>query len=161
MPKPVFKYNDLKDIILLNIELLKKLDKEIIFNFNSEQTAKFNFDYEQISRVVFNLIKNSIESLREKGQKTANFNKNIDIEIQDHIDYISLTIIDTGLGFKNINTKELTKPYFTTKLDGTGLGLSIVSKIINDHNGAIFFMNIKNEQKFKLSFINKLWLAKF
>mgnify|MGYP001974787345 CR=1 FL=1 len=152
MPKPVFKYNDLKDIILLNIELLKKLDKEIIFNFNSEQTAKFNFDYEQISRVVFNLIKNSIESLREKGQKTANFNKNIDIEIQDHIDYISLTIIDTGLGFKNINTSELTKPYFTTKTDGTGLGLSIVSKIINDHNGVIKFTNINNGAKIEIKF---------
>ncbi len=152
MPKPVFKYNDLKDIILLNIELLKKLDKEVIFNFNSEKSAKFNFDYEQISRVVFNLIKNSIESLREKGPKTPNFNKNIDIEIQDHIDYISLTIIDTGLGFKNINTSELTKPYFTTKTDGTGLGLSIVSKIINDHNGAIFFMNIKKGAKVQIKF---------
>ena len=35
MPKPVYKNNDLKDVILLNIELLKKLDKEIKFNFNS------------------------------------------------------------------------------------------------------------------------------
>ena len=95
----------------------------------------------KLSRVCFNLIKNSIESLKEKAKKT-NFNKNIDIEIIDHIDYISLTIIDTGLGFKNIKTSELTKPYFTTKTDGTGFGLSIVSKIINDHNG-IFFLNMK------------------
>ena len=152
MPKPVFKYNDLKDIILLNIELLKKLDKDIVFSFNSKKSTKFNFDYEQINRVVFNLIKNSIESLREKGPKTANFNKNINIEIQDQIDYISLTIIDTGLGFKNINTSELTKPYFTTKTDGTGLGLSIVSKIINDHNGVISFMNIKNGAKVQIKF---------
>ena len=27
MPKPVYKNNDLKDVILLNIEFLKKLDK--------------------------------------------------------------------------------------------------------------------------------------
>ncbi len=152
MPKPVFKYNDLKDVILLNIELLKKLDKDVIFDFNSKKSIKFNFDYEQISRVVFNLIKNSIESLREKGLKTANLNKNINIEIQDHIDYISLTIIDTGLGFKNINKSELTKPYFTTKTEGTGLGLSIVSKIINDHNGLISFMNLKNGAEVQIKF---------
>ena len=29
MPKPVYKDNNLKDVILLNIELLKKLDKKL------------------------------------------------------------------------------------------------------------------------------------
>ncbi len=152
MPKPVYKNNDLKEIILLNIELLKKLNKEIHFNFVSKKSIRFKFDYEQISRVCFNLIKNSIESLEEKCQKTANFNKNIDIEIADHIDYISLTIIDTGLGFKNIKTSELTKPYFTTKTDGTGLGLSVVSKIINDHNGIITFTNLNDGAKVEIRF---------
>ncbi len=152
MPKPVYKDNDLKDVILLNIELLKKVDKEINFNFNSEKSFRFKFDYEQISRVCFNLFKNSIESLIEKCKKTPNSVKNIDIEIVEHIDYISLSIIDTGLGFKNINISELTKPYFTTKTDGTGLGLSIVSKIINDHNGIITFVNLKDGAKIEIKF---------
>ncbi len=152
MPKPVYKNNNLKDVILLNIELLKKLDKTINFNFNSEKSLNFKFDFEQISRVCFNLIKNSIESLKEKRQKNPDFIKNINIEIKDQIDYISLTIIDTGLGFKNINTSELTKPYFTTKADGTGLGLSIVSKIINDHNGVITFTNLIEGAKVEIKF---------
>ncbi len=144
MPKPVYKKNNLRDIIELNIELLKKLDHSIKFSINGEKSIIFKFDYEQISRVCFNLIKNSIESLKEKVKKTNNYEKKIDIEIIKHIDYISLKIIDTGIGFKNINTSDLTKPYFTTKTDGTGLGLSIVSKIINDHNGTIKFSNISN-----------------
>ena len=152
MPKPVYKTNDLNSVILLNIELLKKLDKKINFNFNSNKTVKFKFDYDQINRVCFNLIKNSIESLREKEQKTPNSNKNINIEIRDDIDYILFTIIDTGLGFRNIDTSELTKPYFTTKADGTGLGLSIVSKIINDHNGIISFSNLDNGAKVEIIF---------
>ncbi len=152
MPKPVYKNNDLRDIVTLNIELLKKLDKEINFKFNSKKSFKFKFDFEQINRACFNLIKNSIESVTEKCQKTPNSNKNIDIEILEHIDYISLTIIDTGLGFKNIKTSELTKPYFTTKTNGTGLGLSIVSKIINDHNGTINFSNIDEGAKVEIKF---------
>ncbi len=152
MPKPVYKKNNLKDVINSNIELLRKLDNEIKFNFNSTNSINFNFDYEQISRVCFNLIKNSVESIREKQQKTANSIKNINIEIVDHIDYISLTITDTGIGFKNIKTSELTKPYFTTKSDGTGLGLSIVSKIVNDHNGVISFLDIKNGAKIEIKF---------
>ena len=152
MPKPVYKTNDLNSVILLNIELLKKLDKKINFNFNSNKIVRFKFDYDQINRVCFNLIKNSIESLREKEQKTPNSNKNINIEIRDDIDYILFTIIDTGLGFRNIDTSELTKPYFTTKADGTGLGLSIVSKIINDHNGIISFSNLDNGAKVEIIF---------
>ena len=131
----------------------KKLnDNEINFNLISKKSITFKFDYEQISRVCFNLIKNSVESLREKAQKKANSDKNIDIEIIEHIDYISFTIIDTGIGFKNIKISELTKPYFTTKADGTGLGLSIVSKIINDHNGVITFINLNNGAKVEIKF---------
>jgi Signal transduction histidine kinase involved in nitrogen fixation and metabolism regulation len=152
MPKPIYKENDLRDVILLNIELLKKLDKDINFNFNSSKSIIFNFDYDQINRVCFNLMKNSIESINEKDKKGLDFVKNIDIEISDHIDYISLTFIDTGIGFKDLKTSELTKPYFTTKTDGTGLGLSIVSKIINDHNGIILFTNLDKGAKIEIKF---------
>ena len=152
MPKPIYKENSLKEVITINLELLKKMDKNINFSFNSKNSFKFKFDYNQISRVCFNLIKNSIESLKEKSKKTTNFDKNIDIEITEHIDYISLTIIDTGIGFKNIKTSELTKPYFTTKDYGSGLGLSIVSKIINDHNGVISFTNLNDGAKVEIKF---------
>ena len=120
-------------------------------NLRNDST-KFKFDFEQISRVCFNLIKNSIESLREKAKKDPNNIKNIDIEIIDQFDYISLKIIDSGLGFNNIKTSDLTKPYFTTKADGTGLGLSIVSKIINDHNGVIAFNNLDNGAEVNIKF---------
>ena len=36
-------------------------------------------------------------------------------------------MLDNGSGFKD--TKNITKPYFTTKKDGTGLGLPIVTKL--------------------------------
>ena len=96
-----------------------------------------------MSRVFFNLIKNSIESIQEKATKSKDFNKKIDIEINKINDYINIIIIDNGLGFVSQNTKDIIKPYYTTKQKGSGLGLSIVNKIINDHNGSIEFKTIQ------------------
>ena len=104
---------------------------------------KMNFDYEQFNRLFFNLIKNSVESIQEKAKKTNKFNKNIHIEIRRRRDYIIINLSDTGVGFKNKQTKDLIKPYFTTKKKGTGLGLAIVSKVISDHNGTILFNTVK------------------
>ena len=53
-------------------------------------------------------------------------------------------------GFKNKKTKDIIKPYYTTKEKGTGLGLSIVDKIINDHNGSIKFLNTNNGAKVQI-----------
>ena len=147
MPKPIFNQNDLIILMKDNIKLLRELDKTITIDFlNNSKEIFFSGDKEQLSRVFFNLIKNSIESIQQKTKKVSNFNKNITIELNDMGSHISLTINDNGVGFKNlnINIKEILNPYFTTKKEGTGLGLSIVNKIVNDHNGNIEFIS-KND----------------
>ncbi len=156
MPKPLFKKNNLYDILIYNIELLKKINKEIKFNFKfSNKNIIYYCDYEQISRVFLNLIKNSIESIIEKSKNTSNLSKIINIEIIERRDYININISDTGTGFGKIETKNLIKPYYTTKQKGSGLGLSIVNKIINDHNGSIKFLNRENGAKIEILLPNK------
>ncbi len=156
MPKPIFQNNDLVSLMIDNIQLLKELDISININFiNNNQKILFNCDKEQLSRVFFNLIKNSIESIHQKSEKVSNFNKNISIELNQTDDHINLTIDDTGIGFKNLDTdiKNILNPYFTTKQKGTGLGLSIVNKIINDHNGNIEFVSKNEGAKIKIIFL--------
>ena len=152
MPKPLIKNNDLIKVLDENINLLKKLDNSINFNINNKTGKKVitNFDNEQFNRLFFNLIKNSIESIQEKAKKTNKSLKNIDIEINQRRDYITVNLEDTGEGFKNKTTKDIIKPYYTTKEKGTGLGLSIVDKIINDHNGSIKFLNTNNGAKVQI-----------
>jgi len=141
MPKPLFRNNNLVDLLKLNVDLLKKIDESININLNYYKNDNLNFDcdYEQISRVIFNLIKNSIESIQEKVGKVGFFDKKIIIEIKRMEYYIEINIFDNGIGFSTGDKKEIIKPYYTTKKKGSGLGLSIVNKIINDHNGTIEF----------------------
>ena len=151
MPKPIFNKNKIVEIIKNNISLLREVDKSISIKFNcNKEDLLIKCDNEQISRVLFNLLKNSIESIQEKFNKSADFTKIIDIEIIDKNDYITLNITDNGTGFSNDIIKKITKPYFTTKPKGSGLGLSIVNKIINDHNGSIKFSSNDNGAKVEI-----------
>ena len=152
MPKPHIKKNDLIKIINENIDLLAKIDKSISINVinKTEKDVILNFDNEQFSRLFFNLIKNSIESIKEKVKKTNENLQNIDIEINQRRDYITINITDTGEGFKDKRTKDIIRPYYTTKEKGTGLGLAIVDKIIYDHNGSIKFLNTSNGAKVQI-----------
>ena len=152
MPKPLFKPNNLNNIINDNINLVNKFDKSINIRLVNQlpKEVVLNFDNEQFNRLFFNLIKNSVESIQEKAEKDSKTDKNIDIEIRQRRDYINVNILDTGTGFKNKKTKDIIKPYFTTKEKGTGLGLSIVDKIISDHEGSIKFLNHKNGAKIQI-----------
>tara|TARA_B100000787_G_scaffold2572_1_gene1936 strand:- start:972 stop:2753 length:1782 start_codon:yes stop_codon:yes gene_type:complete len=153
MPKPIFKNNNLVALIKDNIDLINELNKNITINFSSNNSdIVLNSDYEQLSRVFFNLIKNSIESIQEKSNDNINFKGKIDIVINDYLSYIEFSIIDNGLGFELFvdNIRDILNPYFTTKPKGTGLGLAIVNKIINDHNGLINFIPIKDGAKIEI-----------
>jgi len=156
MPKPILKDNDLVPLIKENINFIKELDRNISINFNvNMDEVILNSDNEQLSRVFFNMIKNSIESIQEKRSNNVSFKGKIDIFLNVTMSNIDFIIIDNGLGFGTFkdNIKDLLNPYFTTKEKGTGLGLAIVNKIINDHNGSIEFITIEDGAKIIIRFI--------
>jgi len=155
MPKPILKDNNLVIIIKDNINLLKELDDTIELNFKPlEENIFLNSDSEQLSRVVLNLIKNSIESIQEKKQNILNYKGKIEIELNDKGNYIVLMVKDNGVGFGVFkdNIKDILNPYFTTKEKGTGLGLAIVNKIINDHQGSLDFKSLENGAQTQIIF---------
>jgi len=156
MPKPILKDNNLVLLINDSINLINELDNKILINLNkSAGDVILNSDSEQLSRVFFNLIKNSIESIHDKKLTNVNFTGKIDITLNNNASNIDFIIIDNGLGFGLFedNVKDILNPYFTTKEKGTGLGLAIVNKIINDHNGSIDFIPIENGAKIQINFI--------
>jgi len=155
MPKPILKDNNLVSLIKDSIKLINELDNKILIDFKtSKSDILLNSDSEQLSRVFFNLIKNSIESIQDKKIDDVNLIGKIDISLNENVERINFIIVDNGIGFGIFadNIKDILNPYFTTKIKGTGLGLSIVNKIINDHNGKINFVSLDNGAKIEIIF---------
>ena len=139
MPLPILKKTNILEIVNRSIKFYKMSNKDLKIELKNSSKEKhfINGDNEQLHRVFLNLIKNSIEAIQEKKQKVTNLQGKINIEIIKNNEYIVIKMLDNGTGFND--TKNITKPYFTTKRDGTGLGLPIVTKIINEHKGDIHF----------------------
>ena len=152
MPKPVFKKVNLNSLIERSINLHKLSDADIKFQFSKlNSSITISGDEEQLNRVFINLIKNSIESINEKKIKNADFKGKINVDIKVDSDYIYVTIIDNGMGFKKVDKAKMLTPYYTTKKKGTGLGLAIVTKVINDHNATILFNSIEDGAKVEIT----------
>jgi two-component system nitrogen regulation sensor histidine kinase NtrY len=148
MPSPIFKKIEINLVIKRAVDFYKMFSKNEIHL--SSKKSIISGDEEQLYRVFINLIKNSEDSIVEKKEKNKLFKGKINIEIDDDIDYIKITLSDNGTGIKDIS--KIMTPYFTTKKDGTGLGLPIVSKIINEHKGEIIISNQNHGVKVLITF---------
>ncbi|OHC75004.1 MAG: hypothetical protein A3G18_02230 [Rhodospirillales bacterium RIFCSPLOWO2_12_FULL_58_28] len=89
---------------------------------------------EEIQQVFFNVIRNGIQAMEDKGV----------MEIAGRLEEgrcISIRISDTGKGISAKNLEKIFDPFFTTKGpdEGEGLGLYVVQKIINKYSGTIAF----------------------
>ena len=151
MPNPIKKSNNLKKLLQDTINLYKLSENKIIFDLNYKSTTDvFQFDLNQISRVLINIIKNSLESIHEKQELDKDLQGIVNIFVENNNDFIYITIEDNGVGFKT-TPKDLISPLTTTKQHGSGLGLSIVSKILHQHGGDLNFIEKSNGAKIKLS----------
>ncbi len=56
--------------------------------------------------------------------------------------FVSVTIVDTGVGMDEKMKSRVFEPWFTTKEFGTGLGLSVVYGVVQSHGG---FINLESE----------------
>ena len=103
-----------------NIKLTSRITQDEIF---------VNGDYNRLKQVFINIIKNSIESITDKGI----------IEINTHIlkDKYYIEITDNGCGMDEYTLSKIKELFFTTKVKGSGLGVSLSNEIIKAHNGTI------------------------
>ena len=94
-------------------------------------------DPNQLKQVLLNLIRNSAESIGERGKITLRAASGR-VSLGGHPTVVAiLEVVDTGKGIPADVQKRLFDPFYTTKPAGTGLGLSIAARIVEQHGGAL------------------------
>ncbi len=103
-------------------------------------------DVTQIHQVLLNLSVNARDAMLPKGGTLSISTKlvaNEDVRDQfpkaSALEYVLLTVTDTGMGMDDATRRRIFEPFFTTKErgKGTGLGLATVYGIVEGHNGFI------------------------
>jgi nitrogen fixation/metabolism regulation signal transduction histidine kinase len=92
-------------------------------------------DKHRMSQILSNIFINAIDAMEGKGLIEIR----TDLVKKRESHYCRLSIRDTGKGISKEEGPLVFTPYFTTKETGTGLGLPIVERIVNDHDGSIWF----------------------
>ncbi len=88
-------------------------------------------DTDQMKRVLINLVDNAIEATDKRGTVV------IATEFDRSQGRARLSVADDGPGIPPEDRDRLFVPHFSTKKRGSGLGLAIVSRIVQEHRGAI------------------------
>lgn len=130
-------HKELIDLEILMKEVVGFIGKEaehknidIVYNIDDE-ISSIESDRGQLQQVFLNIINNSIAAIKEKGVITISIK-------QPNIDFITVSIEDTGTGISADNLKHIFEPFFSTKGQfGTGLGLSITKEIVERIGGTI------------------------
>ncbi len=109
--------------------------------------SKVKADKRQLEQVVVNLVVNARDAM-PKGGKIQIKTENITLEeplrynraVVPPGQYVSIKVIDEGMGIPKDKLQKVFEPFFTTKRtgEGTGLGLSTAYGIVKQSGGFIF-----------------------
>ncbi len=112
----------------------KALRKGIVIKKEFDVLPAMSGDEIAIRRVFMNIIRNSVDAIKDGGEIVV---RTLSID-----DSVGVDISDTGGGISEQDLKRIFNPYFSRKRGGTGLGMSIARRIIEGHRGTI---NITSE----------------
>lgn len=140
MPKPIFRDEDLSDIVGHSVFLFEVAHSDIRFAFeNPAGQVSLLCDRRQIGQAVTNILKNAVESISDRKERDGpDYAGIITVSIEQRPEKTLVIFRDNGAGLPP-ERERIIEPYVTTRARGSGLGLAIVNKILDEHKADIRF----------------------
>jgi len=121
---------DLRGLIDEQVGQLRDIAPEVTFEVDGPPVA-IEGDRVLLSRAVENLLRNAVDSIRQKGVAGS-----VHVTLTDG-PTPSVTIVDDGIGFDPAETSRLFLPFHSNKPNGFGMGLPLAKKIVLLHGGTL------------------------
>ena len=127
--------NLIQDIAEDFTSLAMKSQIQLLTNILVSEPLTITGNYEQLYRMISNLVANALQYTPVKGQ--------VRLIVTRHVQYALLKIEDTGIGIANDDLNKVFERFYRVKSDrarhtgGSGLGLSIAQAIAHAHQGKI------------------------
>ena len=101
---------------------------------------------EQLSKVLMNLLGNSVYAVVKKAQRT-DYQPEISLKTVVDGEQVTITVYDSGIGIEEKIVDKIFDPFFTTKTTGeaSGIGLYLSHDIIQNYGGDITARSVKDE----------------
>lgn len=149
LPSPKKETIALQDLIGNCLQIMNPLFKEERIEVTNTIALKrlVNVDPQQTEQVVINLLTNSINALKNTGQKQIL----ISAEAKENRTYIKIT--DNGRGIEKEIENKIFLPFFTTRSEGTGIGLTLSKNIIEAQGGYITHKSESGKTTFEICLI--------
>lgn len=122
----------------------------------AENLPMVDLDPVLILQVLVNLLKNSLDSLREVYPLSSRWSAppvtiSADLETSTFPAMLRIQVTDAGAGIADSVIERMFEPFFSTKNDGMGMGLNICRSIIESHQGRLWAKNLMDAEQTKLS----------
>ncbi|MBB4842830.1 two-component system sensor histidine kinase DctS [Paucibacter oligotrophus] len=100
-------------------------------------------DRTMVEQVLLNLTRNGIQSMDGEGPEATPLAQRVLVlwARQTEPGWVSIAVRDNGPGISPEVARQLYTPFFTTRAEGMGLGLSLCRTVIEQHGGALDFVN--------------------
>jgi nitrogen fixation/metabolism regulation signal transduction histidine kinase len=129
-------YTELREAIVESAAPYRSSHPNIRFDMSHAGAGiTVKIDKHRMNQILSNIFINAIDAMDGEGSIEIH----TDLVKKRESRYCRLSIRDTGKGISKQEGPLVFTPYFTTKETGTGLGLPIVERIVNDHDGSIWF----------------------
>jgi two-component system nitrogen regulation sensor histidine kinase NtrY len=136
MPKPMFRAENVHDIVGHAVFMFEVAHPDISFTYNQDGPfPTLISDRRQLGQAITNILKNAVESIEEK-KKMGDVDGAIVVDLVVGGSGLTIRIADNGIGLPS-DRQRIMEPYITNRATGSGLGLAIVKKIIEEHFGEI------------------------
>ena len=124
------------DAVSLCSAELKHNDIKLTFQLENNLPSIY-VDHIHIEQVIINLIRNSVDALKNlpaKQQRCLTIYSRLILN-----NAIQVGVKDNGPGLDEEQQQKILTPFYTTKTDGMGMGLSISRSLIEAHEGTLRF----------------------